>query len=227
MREISLDTETTGLDPKDGHRIVEIGCVEIIDKVKTGNVFHIYINPERDMPEGAFKVHGISEEFLQDKPKFAEIAEDFIDFIKDTNLVIHNAAFDMKFINFELRQCGLEIIERRFVKDSLIMARNKYPGAKNSLDALCKRFKIDLSRREKHGALLDADLLADVYVELLGGNQRTLFEEKKETKQEKEAVLIQKNVKILQSRNFTISNNDKELHEEFIKKNFKDNRWGY
>ena len=147
------------------------------------------------MPEGAFKVHGISKEFLQDKPKFAEIAKDFVDFVKDTNLVIHNAAFDMKFINFELRQCGMEIIERRFVKDSLTMARNKYPGAKNSLDALCKRFKIDLSRREKHGALLDADLLADVYVELLGGNQRALFEVKKEVK--KENIITKKNIKIL------------------------------
>lgn len=227
MREISLDTETTGLDPKDGHRIVEIGCVEIIDKVKTGNVFHIYINPERDMPEGAFKVHGISEEFLQDKPKFAEIAQDFIDFVKDTNLVIHNAAFDMKFINFELRQCGLEIIERRFVKDSLIMARNKYPGAKNSLDALCKRFKIDLSRREKHGALLDADLLADVYVELLGGNQRSLFEEKKEQKKTEELIISKQNIKKLESRNFKASDHDLEQHKEFITKNFNNNLWNY
>lgn len=225
MKEISLDTETTGLDPKDGHKIVEIGCVEIIDKVKTGNVFHTYINPERDMPEGAFKVHGISKEFLQDKPKFAEIAKDFVDFVKDTNLVIHNAAFDMKFINFELRQCGMEIIERRFVKDSLTMARNKYPGAKNSLDALCKRFKIDLSRREKHGALLDADLLADVYVELLGGNQRSLFEVKKEVK--KENIITKKNIKILESRNFKILNEDEKSHIEFIKRNFKNNHWDY
>jgi len=196
MREICLDTETTGLEPKDGHRIVEIGCVEIIDRVKTGNVFHIYINPERDMPESAFKIHGISEDFLQDKPKFIDIAEEFIEFVKDTNLVIHNAAFDMKFINSELRKCDMEIIERRFVKDSLIMARNKYPGSKNSLDALCKRFKIDLSRREKHGALLDADLLADVYVELVGGKQRSLFEEKKEVKKE-ELITIKENIKKL------------------------------
>jgi DNA polymerase-3 subunit epsilon len=226
MREISLDTETTGLDPKDGHRIVEIGCVEIIDKVKTGNIFHIYINPQRDMPEGAFKVHGISEEFLQDKPKFSEIAQDFVDFVKDTNLIIHNATFDMKFINFELRQCGLEIIERRFVTDSLIMARNKYPGAKNSLDALCKRFKIDLSRREKHGALLDADLLADVYIQLLGGNQRTLFEDKK-TEKKQEEVMIKQNIKKLESRNFQISSEDQKSHKEFIKNNFKSNLWNY
>lgn len=225
MREICLDTETTGLEPKDGHRIVEIGCVEIIDRVKTGNVFHTYVNPDRDMPESAFKIHGISEEFLKDKPKFSDIAEKFIDFIKDTNLVIHNAAFDMKFINSELRKCGLEIIERRFVKDSLTMARNKYPGAKNSLDALCKRFKIDLSRREKHGALLDADLLADVYVELIGGKQRSLFEEKRE---EGELLInVKENLKELPSRNFVTSEEDLKLHKDFIKKNFKDNFWDY
>jgi len=227
MREISLDTETTGLDPKDGHRIVEIGCVEIIDKIKTGNVFHIYINPERDMPESAFKVHGISEDFLKDKPKFTDIAGDFINFIKDTNLIIHNAAFDMKFINYELRQCGLEIIERRFIKDSLIMARNKYPGAKNSLDALCKRFKIDLSRREKHGALLDADLLADVYIEMIGGNQNSLFEEQKEVAKQENATTTQKNNKKLDSRNFVISEEENKLHEKFIKDNFNQNFWGY
>jgi DNA polymerase-3 subunit epsilon len=226
MREICLDTETTGLEPKDGHRIVEIGCVEIIDRVKTGNVFHIYINPERDMPESAFKIHGISEDFLQDKPKFIDIAEEFIEFVKDTNLVIHNAAFDMKFINSELRKCDMEIIERRFVKDSLIMARNKYPGSKNSLDALCKRFKIDLSRREKHGALLDADLLADVYVELVGGKQRSLFEEKKEVKKE-ELITIKENIKKLPSRNFNASEEDLKLHREFMKDNFKDNLWNY
>lgn len=227
MREISLDTETTGLDPKDGHRIVEIGCVEIIDKIKTGNVFHIYINPERDMPESAFKVHGISEDFLKDKPKFTDIAGDFINFIKDTNLIIHNAAFDMKFINYELRQCGLEIIERRFIKDSLIMARNKYPGAKNSLDALCKRFKIDLSRREKHGALLDADLLADVYIEMIGGNQNSLFEEQKEVVKQENATTTKKNNKKLDSRNFVISEEESKLHEKFIKDNFNQNFWGY
>jgi len=225
MREICLDTETTGLEPKDGHRIVEIGCVEIINRVKTGNVFHTYINPDRDMPESAFKVHGISEEFLKDKSKFSDVAEEFIDFIKDTNLVIHNAAFDMKFINSELRKCGLEIIERRFVKDSLTMARNKYPGAKNSLDALCKRFKIDLSRREKHGALLDADLLADVYVELIGGKQRSLFEEGVEEKEF--SISVKETLKELASRNFVTSEKDLKLHEAFIKENFKDNFWGY
>ena len=178
------------------------------------------------MPESAFKIHGISEDFLQDKPKFIDIAEEFIEFVKDTNLVIHNAAFDMKFINSELRKCDMEIIERRFVKDSLIMARNKYPGSKNSLDALCKRFKIDLSRREKHGALLDADLLADVYVELVGGKQRSLFEEKKEVKKE-ELITIKENIKKLPSRNFNASEEDLKLHREFMKDNFKDNLWNY
>src|SRR6056300_823706 len=133
IREICLDTETTGLEPRDGHKIVEIGCVELINKIRTGKSYHVYINPQRDMPEAAFKVHGISTEFLQDKPLFKDIAEDFIDFIKDAKLIIHNAAFDMKFINFELRQCDMEIIERGVVIDSLQMARNKFPGSPNSL----------------------------------------------------------------------------------------------
>lgn len=226
MREICFDTETTGLDPRDGHRVIEIGCVEMVNKVKTGNSYHVYINPERDVPEGAFKVHGISTEFLQDKPLFADVAQDFVDFVKDAKLVAHNASFDMKFINFELRQCGLEIIERGFVIDSLQIARNKFPGAGNSLDALCKRFSIDLSKRTKHGALLDAELLADVYLELSGGSQFSMFgddEVKKEVANDQKTA--KKRTKI-PARNFALSEQEEQMHQEFMKNNFKENPWG-
>lgn len=229
MREICLDTETTGLDPKHGHRIIEIGCVELINKIRTGNSYHIYINPERDIPQEAFKIHGISNEFLIDKPKFNEISKDFIDFVKDAKLVIHNATFDMKFINHELRECGLEIIERMNVIDSLEIARNKFPGSPNSLDALCKRFSIDSSRRVKHGALLDAELLADVYLELMGGNQTSMFENDNNVNNNQnsptQAQNNKKSTNILKSRNFTISEEDMKLHKEFINKNFKNNLW--
>ena len=228
MREICLDTETTGLDPRDGHRIVEIGCVELINKVKTGNSYHIYINPERDMPEAAFKVHGISEDFLADKPIFQDVAQDFVNFVKDSKLVIHNAAFDMKFINFELRQCDFEIIERGWVIDSLQMARNKFPGAANSLDGLCKRFSIDSSKRVKHGALLDAELLAEVYLELTGGSQYSMFSEDLEdqSQQIKSSTKKIKRNKI-PSRNFQLSPEEAGKHKEFVTKNFKENFWGY
>lgn len=171
MREIVLDTETTGLDPNSGHRIVEIGCVETRYHITTGESFHVYINPERDMPEEAFNVHGLSEEFLSDKPVFAEVVEDFLAFIGDSPLVIHNAEFDMKFLNAELKQVGRPLLDRARAVDTVAMARRKFPGAQANLDALCRRFEIDLSRRDKHGALLDAELLADVYLELRGGAQ--------------------------------------------------------
>lgn len=230
QREICFDTETTGLDPRDGHRVVEIGCVELVDKVKTGNSFHVYINPERDMPEGAFKVHGISEEFLKDKPLFADVAQDFVDFVKDAKLIAHNAAFDMKFVNFELRQCGFEIIERGCVIDSLQMARNKFPGAPNSLDALCKRFSVDASKRTKHGALLDAELLADVYLELAGGSQFSMFEkdaEKETAAKDKANQEKQANRTKIPSRNTPISQEVQEGHKKYILDNFKENGWGY
>lgn len=174
MREIVLDTETTGLDPFAGHRIVEIGCVELFNHVRTGNYFHVYINPERDMPREAENVHGLSAEFLKDKPKFAEIAGSFLEFIADAPLVIHNAAFDMKFLNAELSVAKRRTIDMERATDTVLMARKKFPGQPASLDALCKRFNIDLSERTKHGALLDAELLADVYLELMGGRQSTL-----------------------------------------------------
>ncbi len=171
MREIMLDTETTGLSPKEGDRIVEIGCVEIIDRFPTGEVYHQYVNPQRSMPKPAFDVHGLSEEFLSDKPLFADLADGFLEFIEGAKLVIHNAPFDIGFLNFELEKADRQIIAWSNVIDTLQMARQKYPGAANNLDALCRRFNIDNSSREKHGALLDSELLAEVYLELIGGHQ--------------------------------------------------------
>ncbi len=226
MREICLDTETTGLDPKDGHKIIEIACVELVNKVRTGQVFHTYVNPRRDVPQEAFRVHGISTEFLQDKPIFDHVAQKFLDFIKDGTLVIHNAAFDMKFLNHELRLVGLNPIASDFVVDSLTLARKKFPGSPASLDALCKRFNIDITHRTKHGALLDTELLCDVYIELMGGAQSGLAFDvvKKEEALEENRVseIVRKN---LQKRNFPVSESDLELHQEFIRKNFKTNFW--
>ena len=171
MREIVLDTETTGLDPLEGHRIVEIGAVELVNHVPTGRTWHRYINPQRDMPEEAFAVHGIPAAFLADKPLFADIAADFLTFAAGARLVIHNASFDMKFLNAELGWAGQPLLPADAATDTLEMARRRYPGAQNSLDALCRRFGIDNSARTKHGALLDSEILAEVYLELVGGRQ--------------------------------------------------------
>jgi len=174
VREIILDTETTGLDPANGDRIVEIGCVVAQHHIPTGETYHVYVNPERDMPVEAFNVHGLSEEFLAEKPVFAEIVGDFLEFIGDAQLVIHNASFDMKFLNAELKRLGFPILPMDRSTDTVALARRTFPGAQASLDALCRRFEIDLSRREKHGALLDAELLAEVYLQLRGGRQPDL-----------------------------------------------------
>lgn len=174
MREIVLDTETTGLDPFSGHRVVEIGCIELINHVRTGNYYHTYLNPERDMPREAEAVHGLSADFLKDKPRFNEIAGSFLEFIGNDPLVIHNAAFDLKFLNAELAVAKRREIDFDRAIDTVLIARRKFPGQPASLDALCKRFSIDLSSRTKHGALLDSELLADVYLELLGGRQSSL-----------------------------------------------------
>ncbi len=174
MREIVIDTETTGLDPADGHRIVEIGCVELLNAIPTGDIYHAYIDPERDMPAAAFRVHGLSAEFLADKPVFAEVARDFLAFIDDARIIAHNAEFDIQFLNAELGRLSIEPIAGNRIVDSLSLARRKFPGAPNSLDALCARFGIDVSRRTKHGALLDAEILAEVYAELTGGRQAVL-----------------------------------------------------
>ncbi len=170
MREIVLDTETTGLDPADGHRIVEVGCIELVNHMPSGRVFHRHVNPEREMPEEAYAVHGLSAEFLAKHPPFAAIAEELLAFLGDGRLIIHNAEFDLKFINAELRRLGKETL-RCEIEDTLALARRRYPGAQASLDALCRRFEIDLSARTKHGALLDCELLAAVYLELIGGRQ--------------------------------------------------------
>jgi DNA polymerase III subunit epsilon len=171
MREIVLDTETTGLDPEQGHRVVEIGCIELMNCVPTGRTFQTYVNPARDMPADAFAVHGLSAEFLRDKPRFAEIADPLLEFLGDSPLVIHNAGFDLKFLNWELAACGRRTCLPARAVDTVTLARQKFPGAPASLDALCKRFNVDLSARTKHGALLDAELLACVYLELTGGRQ--------------------------------------------------------
>lgn len=171
MREIVLDTETTGFDPETGDRIVEIGAVELFNHVATGRTFHQYINPQRAMPQDAFEVHGLGDDFLADKPVFAAIGREFVDFIGDARLVIHNAAFDMKFINAELRMMGLASIPFDRAVDTLAIARQKFPGSPASLDALCRRFGIDNSARTLHGALLDSEILAEVYLELIGGRQ--------------------------------------------------------
>lgn len=174
QREIVLDTETTGFDTSKGHRLIELGCIELFNRIPTGREFHRYINPERDVPAEAQQVHGITTEFLVDKPVFGAIAQEFLEFIGDDILVIHNAAFDIGFLNFELQQVGLAPISMLRVIDTLALARRKHPAGPNSLDALCKRYGIDNTRRTKHGALLDSLLLADVYVELLGERQATL-----------------------------------------------------
>ncbi len=179
LRQIVLDTETTGLEPKQGHRIIEIGCVEIINRRKTDKHFHQYLNPEREIEDGAFDVHGISNEFLADKPTFADVAQDLIEFIRDSELIIHNAPFDVGFINTELKQLGKQwgkVEDYCTIKDTLIMAREKHPGQKNNLDALCKRYEIDNSQRDLHGALLDAQILLDVYLKMTGGQEAMSFD---------------------------------------------------
>jgi DNA polymerase III subunit epsilon len=175
MREIILDTETTGLDPSSGHRIVEIGCIELLNAIPTGETFHVYIDPERAMPEEAFRVHGLSAEFLAGKPVFAKIAEEFLKFTGDARIIAHNAEFDLRFLNAELALLDMAPIAGDRVIDTLTLARRKFPGAGNSLDALCVRYGIDTSRRTKHGALLDAEILAEVYAELTGGRQAHLI----------------------------------------------------
>ncbi|HYD71094.1 DNA polymerase III subunit epsilon [Azospirillum sp.] len=174
MREIVLDTETTGFKPEEGHRLVEIGCVEVINHVPTGQRYHVYINPQRPVPPDAIAVHGLTDEFLADKPVFTDVVADFVAFIADSPLVIHNAAFDMAFLNWELWQAGYERMPMERAIDTLAMARQRFPGAPATLDALCKRFGVDNSGRTLHGALLDAQLLAEVYLELRGGRQAGL-----------------------------------------------------
>ncbi len=216
IREIVLDTETTGLSPRDGHRVVEIGALEMVNKVLTGKSFHYYINPERSMPTEAYRIHGISDEFLKDKPLFKDIAQEFLDFIEEGSLVIHNASFDIKFLNHELTLLKKPQLELADAIDTLIMARRTFPGARASLDALCKRFKVDNSSRQLHGALKDAELLAEVYVELTGGRQSSFSIQSKETEKTAEEQMVSASVgnKIV----IHPSNEEKKLHGEFLKK---------
>jgi len=215
-REIILDTETTGLEPQTGHRIVEIGAVEMRNKVLTGKKFHFYINPERDMPSDAYRIHGISGEFLKDKPKFAEIANEFISFIGNSKLVIHNAPFDIKFLNHELSLINKPSLDLENTIDTLIIARKKFPGMKTNLDALCRRFNVDNSARTFHGALRDAALLAEVYVELMGGRQASFNLNKNQTKSE--VIEIQTTNKYKEKRTIVIMPTKEELknHKMFL-----------
>ncbi len=217
MSEIFLDTETTGLSFGEGHKIVEIACVETKDLISTGKVFHKLINPKRDVPNEAFQIHGFSSEFLKDKQTFSEIAEEFLSFIKDKNIIIHNAPFDLSFLNGELKQINKEIINQDLVTDSLEIARNKFPGISNSLDALCKRFNIDLSRRTKHNALLDCELLREVYINLL---------DVKEPKFDLSTISSDKNIVKNKNYNktiFKIPDAEIDLHKKFLKKDLKKN----
>lgn len=215
MREIVIDTETTGLNPFEGDKIVEIGCVEMINHVPTNKVFHKYINPQRDIPEEVIKIHGITEEFLKDKPTFAEIADEFLDFISSDNLVIHNAAFDMSFINSELVAINKKPIDMQRVIDSLAIARHKFPGDKASLDSLCKKFGIDNSHRTKHGALLDAELLSEVYLELVGGREPSLVMSSFKKQNIEKNKTLEKNYK---ERYFKASEEELEKHRNFLNK---------
>ena len=217
MNEIFLDTETTGLSFKDGHRIVEIACIETKDLISTGNVFHRLINPERNIPEEAFKIHGFSEKFLSTKEKFDKISDDFLNFIDGKKIIIHNASFDLGFLNGELGALNKKTIDPKQVVDSLEIARNKFPGISNSLDALCKRFNIDLSKRTKHNALLDCQLLREVYINLLDAKEPKFNLSSKDIEQN-----------LVRNRNYNkkiveISSNEINMHKEFLKKELKKN----
>lgn len=218
MREIVLDTETTGLDPADGHKLVEIGCVELENHVPTGRVWHHYINPERDIDAGAVAVHGISNEKVKDKPTFGELAGDFLDFIEGATLVIHNAEFDVKFLNAELKPFGFKPIKLQETIDTVHMARKKYPGQPANLDALCRRFNIDLSGREFHGALLDAQLLAAVYLELLGGRQHGLgLGSEGKSVAADNAITVISDKPYREPRVFAVSPEEKQAHQLMLK----------
>ena len=219
MREIVFDTETTGFDPLEGDRLVEIGCVELVNHIPTGKTYHQYINPERDVPAEAVNVHGLNQDFLKDFPTFGEIVTEFLDFIGDdgTKLVAHNAEFDVTFLNAELKMFGFPSIDRRRVVDTLKIARTKFPGSPASLDALCRRFEIDNSNRDFHGALLDSELLAEVYLELLGGRQHglTLAGDKGRSTDNGNVHLI-KQRPYREPREFAVSKKELEAHIAFL-----------
>ena len=220
MKEVVLDTETTGLSVKDGHRIVEIGCIELDELIPTKNIFHFYLNPERKVSEEAFKVHGHSDEFLSDKHKFGEIADNFLEFINDKKIIIHNAEFDISHINNELLIAGKEKLNKKNVIDTLDIARNKFPGSPISLDALCKRFRIDNSKREKHTALVDCELLSKVYINLIDQKEPKLnFNNQNETIKNESS----KRVNDYSKKIILPSVEESKNHKEFLKNNFKRN----
>ena len=218
MRQIVLDTETTGIGTELGHRIIEIGCVELIDRKLTGNHYHVYLNPQRDVDEGAFRVHGISREFLEDKPLFKDVAQAFLDFIEQAELIIHNAPFDMGFLNSELRHAKLpnKVEQSCCVLDTLVLARQKHPGQRNSLDALCKRYDVSNANRQLHGALLDAEILALVYLAMTGGQKNLFIDVDSHTIDAKKST--QKSPVSLSSHSPILMANAEELerHNEFI-----------
>ena len=217
MNEVFLDTETTGLSFRDGHKVIEIACIETKDLITTGKVFHKLINPKRDVPKEAFKIHGFSQEFLSDKETFDQVADDFLSFIKDKKIIVHNAPFDLGFLDGELELIKKEKINKKLVIDSLEVARNKFPGTSNSLDALCRRFSIDLSRRTKHNALLDCELLREAYINLLDA---------KEPKFNLSNSVSEINVKSAQDYNKTvvkISETEIKKHKDFLKSELKKN----
>lgn len=216
MREIVLDTETTGMDPAKGDKLVEIGCVELMNHLQTGKHYHVYVNPERDIPGEATAIHGITDEFVKDKPVFGEILGDFLEFIGDARLVIHNAEFDVKFLNAELKTFGFPSIDNRRVTDTVKMAREKFPGSPANLDALCRRFGVDNSNRVLHGALLDSQLLAEVYLELLGGRQQGLAIH--ETKTRVETVVEIKDRAFREPRDFSPSKEELSKFDELVAK---------
>ena len=219
MKEIVLDTETTGLSVRDGHRIVEIGCIEIDNLIPTKNIFHCYLNPERKVSEKAFEVHGYSDEFLSDKKKFNEIADKFLDFIKDKKIIIHNAEFDISHLNNELNLAGKPKIKKEDTIDTLDIARNKFPGSGISLDALCKRFRIDNSKRVQHTALIDCDLLSKVYINLIDQKEPTLdFQNDNNVNKVSKTLDVSYFKKII-----TPSTDEVEKHKEYLKKNLKKN----
>lgn len=221
MREICFDTETTGLNVNSGDRLIEIGALELINHIPTGKIFHEYINPEREVPDEVVKVHGITTEFLADKPKFYEIAQKWVDFVGDDGIfVAHNAEFDMRFINFELERCGFPTYKWDRVVDTLAIAKNEFPGARNNLDALCRRFNIDNSARIYHGALLDAELLAEVYLQLLGGDEPSIkFVGSEEIRHDNI-----KKVEIL-NRSYELSKDVLQEHRDFLEKNINNPIW--
>ena len=221
MKRIALDIETTGLSPQQGHKVVEIGCVELENNYPTGNYLQQYINPNREMPEEALKIHGLTDEFLSDKPTFSSVADKFLDFVKDSELVIHNAKFDLGFLNFELEFASKKNLLDFKVIDTLLLARKIFPGAANNLDSLCRRYNVDLTRRQKHGALLDAELLADVFLEMNGGRQQDMGLVPNNKGNEK----LLKEKEILYSKQIISPDVDEIINHEKILKGLKNSNW--